>query len=461
LQFFAPWLVEGEKPAALSDNPSFEEIFRLASSSSAMSEASRRARERIRALESLADRCEQLAEMDFTFLFDPARELFAIGLNVTEGRRDLSFYDLLASEARLCSYVAIAQGQVPEEHWFALGRLLVAPHGKPILVSWSGSIFEYLMPMLVMPNYDGTLLDRACKAAVELQIEYGKSRGVPWGISESGFYQIDLHQNYQYRAFGVPGLGLKRGLAEDLVIAPYATLLGLLVAPREACDNLERLAHEGREGSYGFYEAIDYTPSRLPPDQASATVRSYMTHHQGMSFLALVSLLRDQPMQRRFVSRPLLKAADLLLQERLPKTEASVLPEDLELEETRSRFAEGEDGMRILKGAASRTPEIHLLSNGSRSAARAVVIVAGAISRLPVGGRMRRVTAGVPSSICGTQRPETSGRRPISQRCARPQITKRSSLKHGQSFGNALARWKCIRNSVFPPKTTSSYAELP
>ena len=175
LQFFAPWLVEGEKPAALSDNPSFEEIFRLASSSSAMSEASRRARERIRALESLADRCEQLAEMDFTFLFDPARELFAIGLNVTEGRRDLSFYDLLASEARLCSYVAIAQGQVPEEHWFALGRLLVAPHGKPILVSWSGSIFEYLMPMLVMPNYDGTLLDRACKAAVELQIEYGKS----------------------------------------------------------------------------------------------------------------------------------------------------------------------------------------------------------------------------------------------------------------------------------------------
>jgi cellobiose phosphorylase len=364
LEFFASWLVEGEKPAALSDNPSFEEIYRLASSSPVLNEASRRARERIRALESLADRCEQLAEMDFTFLFDPARELFAIGLNVTEGRRDLSYYDLLASEARLCSYVAVAQGQVPEEHWFALGRLLVAPRGKPILVSWSGSIFEYLMPLLVMPNYDGTLLDRACKAAVELQIEYGKSRGVPWGISESGFNQIDLHQNYQYRAFGVPGLGLKRGLAEDLVIAPYATLLALLIAPREACDNLERLAHEGREGSYGFYEAIDYTPSRLPPDQTSATVRSYMTHHQGMSFLALVSLLRDQPMQRRFTSRPLLKAADLLLQERVPKTEASVLPEDLELEETRSRFAEGEDGMRVLKGPASRTPEIHLLSNG-------------------------------------------------------------------------------------------------
>ena len=212
LEFFAPRLTAEEKPTALSDNPSFEEILKVTSSSPLLSEMRQRARERIRALESLAEQCEQLAEMDFTFLYDSARELFAIGLNVTEGRRDSSYYDLLASEARLSSYVAIAQGQVPEQHWFALGRLLVAPGGKPVLVSWSGSIFEYLMPLLVMPNYDGTLLDRACHAAVELQIEYGKSRGVPWGISESGFNQIDLHQNYQYRAFGVPGLGLKRGL---------------------------------------------------------------------------------------------------------------------------------------------------------------------------------------------------------------------------------------------------------
>ncbi len=348
----------------LDGNPTLREISLLDSSSNGAGEASQRARERIRTLETLASQCEELAGMDFTFLFDPARELFAIGFNASEGRRDLSFYDLLASEARLCSYVAIAQGQVPQEHWFSLGRLLVAPRGEPVLVSWSGSMFEYLMPLLVMPGYDGTLLDRACEAAVRLQIEYGNSRDVAWGISESGFNQTDVHSNYQYRAFGVPGLGLKRGLAEDLVIAPYATVMALMVAPRPACENLQRLAHEGREGAYGFFEAVDYTPSRLPPNESSATVKSYMAHHQGMSLLSLLSFLRERPMQRRFISRPLLKAAELLLQERLPKTEASVLPEDLELEEMRPRFAEGEDVMRVFKGPTTRTPEIHLLSNG-------------------------------------------------------------------------------------------------
>ncbi len=374
LNFHAPWLTDGNltsKIAQVHAAPSLREIAtfdqldgQFPVRSEVLGEASKRARERVRALETLASQCDELAGMDFSFLFDKARNLFAIGFNVTEGRRDLSFYDLLASEARLCSYLAIAEGQVPQEHWFALGRLLVAPGGEPILVSWSGSMFEYLMPLLVMPNYRGTLLDRACKTAVELQIEYGNSRGVPWGVSESGFNQGDVKQTYQYRAFGVPGLGLKRGLAEDLVIAPYATVLALMVAPREASENLQRLAGDGREGDFGFYEAVDYTPSRLPPDESSATVRSYMAHHQGMSLLALVSSLRDLPMQRRFMSRPLLKAADLLLQERLPKTEASVLPEDLELEETRPRFGEGEDVMRVFKTPMSRTPEIHLLSNG-------------------------------------------------------------------------------------------------
>src|SRR5438270_3497988 len=374
LNFHAPWLTDENltsKIAQVHAAPSLREIAtfdqldgQFPVRSELLGEASKRARERLRALETLASQCDELAGMDFSFLFDKARNLFAIGFNVTEGRRDLSFYDLLASEVRLCSYLAIAEGQVPQEHWFALGRLLVAPSGEPILVSWSGSMFEYLMPLLVMPNYRGTLLDRACKTAVELQIEYGNSRGVPWGVSESGFNQGDVKQTYQYRAFGVPGLGLKRGLAEDLVIAPYATVLALMVAPREASENLQRLAGDGREGDFGFYEAVDYTPSRLPPDESSATVRSYMAHHQGMSLLALVSSLRDLPMQRRFMSRPLLKAADLLLQERLPKTEASVLPEDLELEETRPRFGEGEDVMRVFKSPTSRTPEIHLLSNG-------------------------------------------------------------------------------------------------
>src|ERR1035437_1434820 len=170
--------------------------------------------------------------MDFTFLFDSTRDLFSIGCNVTERRCDTSFYDLLASEARLCSYVAIALGQVPQDHWFSMGRLLVASRGEPILVSWSGSMFEYLMPLLVMPSYENTLLDHTCQAAVQQQIEYGQLRGVPWGLSESGYNRTDVHLNYQYRAFGVPGLGLKRGLAEDLVIAPYATALALMVATK-------------------------------------------------------------------------------------------------------------------------------------------------------------------------------------------------------------------------------------
>jgi hypothetical protein len=285
--------------------------------------------------------------MDFTFLFDPARDLFSIGFNVTERRCDTSFYDLLASEARLCSYVAIALGQVPQAHWFAMGRLLIAAQGGPILVSWSGSMFEYLMPLLVMPNYENTLLDRTCKTAVRQQIEYGHLRGVPWGVSESGYNRTDVQLNYQYRAFGVPRLGLKRGLADDLVIAPYATVMALMIEPRPACENLERMAVEGRDGAYGFYEAVDYTPSRLPPDEKSATIRSFMAHHQGMSLLALVNVLQDCPMQRRFMACPLLKAADLLLQERVPKASLSVRTEDLEFAESRTQAASAEAVMRV------------------------------------------------------------------------------------------------------------------
>jgi hypothetical protein len=238
-----------------------------------LQEAGSRASQRILALQGLARQSTELAEMDFSFLFDPARDLFSIGFNVTDRREDSSFYDLLASEARLCSFVAIARGQISQDHWFSLGRLLVASQGEPVLVSWSGSMFEYLMPLLVMPSYERTLLDKTCKGAVRQQIEYGQLRGVPWGVSESGYNRTDSHLNYQYRAFGVPGLGLKRGLTEDLVVAPYATAMALMVAPREACDNLAQLAAEGREGAYGFYEAVDYTPSRLPRGQSSVTIR--------------------------------------------------------------------------------------------------------------------------------------------------------------------------------------------
>src|SRR3989337_2807514 len=260
--------------------------------------------------------------MEFDFLFDKTRRLLAMGYNVGQRRRDSSYYDLLASEARVCSFGAIAQGQLPQEGWFALGRLLTTAGGEPILLSWSGSMFEYLMPLLVMPTYEHTLLDETYKAAVERQIEYGKKRGVPWGSSESGYNTIDVHLNYQYRAFGVPGLGLKRGLAEDLVIAPYASALALMIAPEHACLNLQRLAAEGLAGKYGFYESIDYTPSRLPRGQSSAVICSFMAHHQGMSLLSLDYVLLDRPMQKRFESEPMFQATMLLLQERIPKATA-------------------------------------------------------------------------------------------------------------------------------------------
>ena len=379
LLFIVPWLQNADKPAVeLSASagtyvsreqiPTLREIaagvFPPQSMQNGFCKGSEPAEHHLLALESLSQQCDELAVMDFEFLFDPARELFSTGANLTEHRRDASFYDLLASEARLCSYVAIALGQVPQDHWFSLGRLLVASRGDASLVSWSGSMFEYLMPLLVMPNYENTLLDHTCRSAVKQQIAYGQLRGVPWGISESGYNRTDVHLNYQYRAFGVPGLGLKRGLGEDLVIAPYASMMALAIAPRQACENLERMADEGCEGTYGFYEAVDYTPLRLPPDESRVIIRSFMAHHQGMSFLALVNVLRDAPMPKRFMACPLLKAAALLLQEQVPKTAASVFIEDLELETTRSIFGEGTEVMRVSTNPTPPSPEVHLLSNG-------------------------------------------------------------------------------------------------
>jgi cyclic beta-1,2-glucan synthetase len=328
-----------------------------------ITEASHRAQSRIAVIERLARQSAELADMEYDFLFDKARHLLAIGYNVGERRLDSSYYDLLASEARLCSFVAIAQGQLPQEIWFALGRLLTTAGGEPVLLSWDGSMFEYLMPLLVMPTYEDTLLDQTYKAAVEGQIAYGRKRGVPWGMSESGYNAIDVRLNYQYRAFGVPGLGLKRGLAEDLVIAPYASALALMVAPEEACLNLQRLAAEGMEGKYGLYEAIDYTPSRLPRGQSSVVVRSYMAHHEGMSFLALAYLLLDRPMQKRFESDPLFQATTLLLQERVPKATAFYW-HTAELSDVRTTPSGSETPVRVFSSPDTPIPEVQLLSNG-------------------------------------------------------------------------------------------------
>ena len=347
----------------LGPEPTAEEREWLAEIRPLITEASQRARTRMAAIERLALESGELARMEVGFLFDKARRLLAIGYNVGERRLDASYYDLLASEARLATFVAIAQGQLPQESWFSLGRLLTVIGDDPILLSWTGSMFEYLMPLLVMPTYQNTLLDRTYKAAVQGQIAYGRKRGVPWGISESGYNAIDVHRNYQYRAFGVPGLGFKRGLADDLVIAPYASALALMVAPEEACLNLERLAAEGLEGQYGLYEAVDYTRSRLPLGIASIVVRSFMAHHQGMSLLSLAHVLLDRPMQKRFVMDPMFKATMLLLQERVPKAKA-FYAHATEGSEPLAVSSGPENFARVFTNPDTRIPEVQLLSNG-------------------------------------------------------------------------------------------------
>lgn len=319
---------------------------------------------RLERLNALSRQCSLFSQMDYDFLYDAERRLLTIGYNVNEHRPDAGYYDLLASEARLASFVGIAQGGLPQDTWFALGRLLTSSSGEPILLSWSGSMFEYLMPLLVMPAYEHTLLDETCKAAVSRQIAYGKLRGVPWGVSECGYNAFDASLNYQYRAFGVPGLGLKRGLATELVIAPYASALALLVASGEACLNLQLLAAEGFEGRFGLYEAIDYTPSRLPRGQTYGVVRSFMAHHQGMSLLALTNLLLDAPMQKRFAAEPLFQATLLLLQERIPEVSASYAHTNTHAELVKASSLQ-ETPLRIFETPNTLHPEVQLLSNGS------------------------------------------------------------------------------------------------
>ena len=348
---------------ALGTDASPSEREWLAGFAMLLRQGSTRAGERIATIEKLASQVDALAAIDYDFLYDESRHLLAIGYNATEHRRDASYYDLLASEARLCSFIGIAQGRLPQESWFALGRLLTHAAGEPILLSWSGSMFEYLMPLLVMPTFATTLLDQTAHAAVKRQIQYGNQRGVPWGISECGYNTVDAALNYQYRAFGVPGLGLQRGLAEDLVIAPYASALALMVAPREACSNLQRLAAAGCLGRFGFYEAVDYTTARLRRGETSAIVRSFMAHHQGMTLLSLAHLLLDRPMQRRFVADPQFQSILLLLHERVPKSRAlySNNPELVDLRETPDV---PELPVRVFDTPDTPIPAVQLLSNG-------------------------------------------------------------------------------------------------
>ncbi|MFQ5702880.1 MAG: GH36-type glycosyl hydrolase domain-containing protein [Gemmatimonadales bacterium] len=316
-------------------------------------------------LAALALQAEQMAQaMDFRFLFDPSRKLFSIGFRVADNTLDPSSYDLLASEARLASFVAIAKGDVSPRHWFLLGRSLTPVGRGAALVSWSGSMFEYLMPLLVMQQPARSLLDLTCRLVVARQIRYGAERAVPWGVSESAYNVRDVELTYQYSDFGVPGLGLKRGLFEDIVVAPYATALAAMVDPRAVIDNLARLEEAGARGTYGLYEALDFTPARLPEKERVAVVRAYMAHHQGMTIVSLGNVVHHGLTQRRFHAHPMIRAAELLLQERTPRAVAVTRPRGEEVRVAARVRELVPPTLRRFESPHDVPPRTHLLSNG-------------------------------------------------------------------------------------------------
>ncbi len=366
-------------------------------------------------LERLASRSVGLADrMNFRFLYNPLPHLFAIGYRLGDsegpGRLDPSHYDLLASEARLASFVAIAKGDVPETHWFHLGRLLTSVDGRATLLSWSGTLFEYLLPLLMMRTYPGTLLDQSCRMAVRRQMEYGRERGVPWGFSESAYNVVDRNDNYQYKAFGVPGLGLKRGLGDELVVAPYATALASILEPSQAARNLQRLFKEGLSGGYGCYEAIDYTKrdGEEPAGEArelvtgrGVVVRAFLAHHQGMTLVALANAILGDLMVNRFHSDPRAQATELLLQERSPAKGAD-LPSS-PAQETRTASVPAVS-VRTFHTPHTRFPHAQFPSTGdtpSWSRMPAEAAASGGASQSRSGGRTSRWTPEASSPTCG------------------------------------------------------------
>ena len=302
--------------------------------------------------------------MEFGFFVDPDRKLLSIGYRVADRSRDPFCYDLLASEARLASFVAIAKGDLPSRHWFRLGRT-VTPVGRgAALVSWSGSMFEYLMPSLVMRAPLGSLLEQTSRLVVARQIAYGAALGIPWGVSESAYNVRDLELTYQYSNFGVPGLGSKRGLGANAVVAPYATALATMVDPGAATLNFARLAAAGALGRFGFYEALDYTRTRVPDGADVAIVRAFMAHHQGMTIVAIANALLDGLMRARFHAEPSVQATELLLQERTPRDVSAVHPRREEVASATARDELPLPAVRRLHSAHDATPQAHLLSNG-------------------------------------------------------------------------------------------------
>jgi cellobiose phosphorylase len=318
-------------------------------------------------INEIIEKLEQLIHnTEFAPLYCQKRKLFSIGYNVDEEQLTKSYYDLMASEARQASLIAIARGEVKREHWLMLDRTLTMVDRQMGLVSWTGTMFEYLMPLLLMKNYTKTLWAQTYRFVIKCQQDYGRKRKVPWGVSESGFFSFDYRLNYQYKAFGIPNLGLKRGLINDTVISPYSTMLALGVEPKAAVENMRRLIAEGLEGQHGFYEAADYTSERLTEGRCSI-VQSYMAHHQGMGLIAMDNMLNGNVMQERFHSYPQIRAAEILLQERIPSRvifakEYKEKLEPIELDDKKSV-----EYSTVLKYTDRLLPEVHLISNGSYS----------------------------------------------------------------------------------------------
>jgi cyclic beta-1,2-glucan synthetase len=334
----------------------------------AMNSSAGAAKDLIQRFERVGQRAEEFAVgMDFRFLFNAQRRLFSIGYNVEEGRLDRSHYDMLCSEARLASYLAIAKGDAEASHWFRLGRHATISAGKFTLLSWGGTMFEYLMPPLFQKQYEGSLLTQSCRVAVLRQQEHGRQNNIPWGISESAFGALAINSDYHYRSFGVPGLGLKRGLAKDLVVSPYSTLMALTIDPAAAVENLQTLVEEGALGDFGFYDALDYTPERVSFGKRRIVVRCYMAHHQGMGLLSLANLLQGGSIQRRFNAHPLARAAELLLQERVPTVMTPFEPHADEVDLATAHHEVQELTSRRLVGVEAPSPRTQLLSNGKYS----------------------------------------------------------------------------------------------
>ncbi|MCA9009219.1 MAG: hypothetical protein KDB01_05700 [Planctomycetaceae bacterium] len=345
--------------SAFSDSGEFMELIRRGSRAAAML---------LDRLSAIREQCESAAfRMDFRFLYNARRKLFSIGYNVDVGKLDRSHYDLLCSECRVASYLAIAKGDVETEHWFRLGRQATLLDGQYTLLSWGGTMFEFLMPQLFQRSYEGSLIDTSCRTAVVQQTNYGRARHLPWGISESAYAAMASNSDYQYKSFGVPGLGLKRGLSKDTVVSPYSSALALPFAPKSATSNLKRLAQIAL-GRWGFYDAIDYTPGRQRRGQSENVVRNYMAHHQGMTLLAIANATQDQIVTRWFHAHPLVRANELLLQEKVPALVDSEVPNQDEVQPTNAAREETTLVSRRITGIHAGTPRVLLLSNGNYSA---------------------------------------------------------------------------------------------